>query len=309
MSVIKQRFATAASRLAPLQRLGEERLRSGYSVADQWEELVDHQGEAACLVQVADGILPARQLSFNEAEALANELAHAISTLTLRTGDAVALMFDNRVEFVALWIGLSKLGLVSAWINNAIKGGPLVHSISAAKSKLLVFGVEHAEAVESVSQELGQAGILLLSMSGGVSFCKCLDDLLPRSPSHRPSRDARAMVKYTDTMCYIYTSGTTGLPKASLISHQKFCSTGLSARAMLTPTDIVYGSGMPLYHSSAGMVGISYMMGVGCCYIIRRRFSASAWIGDVKQHKVTVVQYIGELARYLLTVTGATRRW
>jgi len=57
--------------------------------------------------------------------------------------------------------------------------------------------------------------------------------------------------------------------------------------------------GMPLYHSSAGGIGTRFVLHYGCCQVIKKRFSASSWLEDVRNYKVTVVQYIGELCRYV----------
>ena len=57
---------------------------------------------------------------------------------------------------------------------------------------------------------------------------------------------------------------------------------------------------MPLYHSAAGMIGLSIMICIGAVYIVRSKFSASRWLADVRNYSATCAQYIGELARYLL---------
>lgn len=307
MSVMRERFASAPERLAHMPTLIQSRITApdGYSVADLWEETVDKRGDAGCLVYVGDDSWPEQQLSFNHVDGLANQVAHWALLHGLQKGDSVALFFENRPEFVAIWLGFSKIGVVTAWINNAIKGQPLVHSIAVAAAKMLLFGSELAEAVRAVSGDLVKAGVQQLSVSGSVDFCKCLDEGLQSIQQDRPPRTHRKGVKYTDTMCYIYTSGTTGLPKASIISHARWIGVGSGGLLTLTPDDIVYGSGMPLYHSAAGMIGIGWMVVVGCRYIIRRKFSARAWVDDVKKYKATATQYIGELARYVLAVPEA----
>lgn len=67
----------------------------------------------------------------------------------------------------------------------------------------------------------------------------------------------------------------------------------------MSNTDVVYSSGMPLYHSSACGIGFGMVMHYGACQVLRKGFSASEWLSDVRKHKATVAQYIGELARYV----------
>ncbi len=49
---------------------------------------------------------------------------------------------ENKPEFIGIWYGLSKLGVVSALINTNLKSKPLVHSIDIAKPKVLIYGEE-----------------------------------------------------------------------------------------------------------------------------------------------------------------------
>lgn len=67
----------------------------------------------------------------------------------------------------------------------------------------------------------------------------------------------------------------------------------------LNEKDILYSSGMPMYHSAAGGVGTGMVLHYGACQVIRKKFSASAWLSDVRKYKATVAQYIGELCRYI----------
>ena len=52
-----------------------------------------------------------------------------------KKGDVVALFVENSPEFFAIWLGLSKLGVVTAWINSNLKLEPLAHSIKVSKAK------------------------------------------------------------------------------------------------------------------------------------------------------------------------------
>jgi Acyl-CoA synthetases (AMP-forming)/AMP-acid ligases II len=50
----------------------------------------------------------------------------------------LALMCENRPEYVGVWLGAAKLGVISALINTNLKKQPLVHSISTVKSKAII---------------------------------------------------------------------------------------------------------------------------------------------------------------------------
>jgi len=274
-------------------------------VADQWEETVAKDPSAPSLIYAGDAERGEFTMSFADVDTAANRVANWALKQGMQRGDTAAIFMENRPEFVCTWLGFAKIGVVTAWINNTIKLQPLVHSISISQARMLVFGSELADIVGAVHGDLTKGGIAVHCEGGSAPFCTSMDSDLVAQPSTPPPTSLRKGTQYTDTMCYIYTSGTTGLPKAAIISHQKWCGTGMTGLAFLTPSDRIYGSGMPLYHSAAGMIGIGNMVCVGCSYLIRRRFSASLWLQDVKAHGVTVAQYIGELARYILSLPEA----
>jgi solute carrier family 27 fatty acid transporter 1/4 len=107
---------------------------------------------------------------------------------------------------------------------------------------------------------------------------------------------------FAELLMYIYTSGTTGPPKAAKIMNHRFhfMSDGLGMMLGLLPSDVVYCA-LPLYHSNGGILGAGQMILRGCTLVIRRKFSASQFWNDCITYGCTVVQYIGEICRYLLS--------
>jgi acyl-CoA synthetase (AMP-forming)/AMP-acid ligase II len=110
-----------------------------------------------------------------------------------------------------------------------------------------------------------------------------------------------------DTYGYIFTSGTTGLPKAAIIAHLKLLTAmSFASMAEAKPgVDVLYTC-LPLFHSAAGVIGCSFLLN-GCTMIIRRKFSARTFFEDCTKYNATIVQYIGELCRYLLA--SAPSKW
>lgn len=60
----------------------------------------------------------------------------------LKKGDCVALLLENKPEYVGLWLGLSKIGVISALINTNLRHQQLVHSINVAMPKVVVYSAE-----------------------------------------------------------------------------------------------------------------------------------------------------------------------
>ena len=98
-----------------------------------------------------------------------------------------------------------------------------------------------------------------------------------------------------------FTSGTTGLPKAAVLSNRRYLtSADMAAMAgfKCTEQDRMYIC-LPLYHGTGLMVGAGAAMVSGASMFIRRKFSASNFLPEVREHGCTLLVYIGELCRYL----------
>ena len=57
-------------------------------------------------------------------------------------GDTVALLMKNRPEYVSIWLGLAKIGVITALINHNQKFQALIHAIQIANSKAVIYGPE-----------------------------------------------------------------------------------------------------------------------------------------------------------------------
>src|SRR5258708_10247119 len=62
----------------------------------------------------------------------------------LRPGDTVGLMMPNCAEYMAIWLGLTRIGVVVALINNNLAGDALIHSISIVAPRAVIVGSDLA---------------------------------------------------------------------------------------------------------------------------------------------------------------------
>ena len=104
-----------------------------------------------------------------------------------------------------------------------------------------------------------------------------------------------------DLVALVFTSGTSGDPKAVRITQNKISVPGrmLGERFGIGTDDCVY-SAMPLFHSNAVMVAWPIALFSGCSIALRRRFSASNWLDDVRRHGCTFANYVGAPLSYIL---------
>jgi fatty-acyl-CoA synthase len=102
------------------------------------------------------------------------------------------------------------------------------------------------------------------------------------------------------TLLLIFTSGTTSAPKAVICSQRKIAWTASSAASRrYQPGDVAY-SAMPLFHSGAIMAVWAPMLALGGTVVLRRRFSASAYVDDIRAHGCTIAHYVGKPLAYVL---------
>lgn len=86
--------------------------------------------------------------SFLDVDEYSTKIANFFKQQGFQRGDTVALLLESRPEYVALWLGLSKIGSVTALINTNLVGDPLVHSVKVANSKAIIFGGSFAKGME-----------------------------------------------------------------------------------------------------------------------------------------------------------------
>ncbi len=70
---------------------------------------------------------------------MSNRVARAFEEAGFKRGDTVALFMHNRPEYVAIWIGLAKIGIVTALVNNNLRDKSLLHALTIVDAKALIF--------------------------------------------------------------------------------------------------------------------------------------------------------------------------
>lgn len=169
-------------------------------------------------------------------------MARIFHNIGLQKGDVVALVSTNRPEYVAIWVGLSRLGVVTALVNNSLRNMALQHSLKVVNPKAVIASADlcqgdcsfaintslrnlwvffYSAAVSDVKESIS-ADCRIFQLCGADQNCKFeasefenLNQLLGNENCEPISGLPRP--KYDNELIYIYTSGTTGLPKAAVM--------------------------------------------------------------------------------------------
>jgi fatty-acyl-CoA synthase len=129
--------ATAPIAAHPQQLLG-----------DIIEELADKQGDAPALLGSGES------LSYAALAARANRYARWALDQNLGNGDTVCLMMPNRPEYMAVWLGLTRVGVVVALINTQLRGLSLAHCIDIVTPKHVIVTADYAAELQGAAGQL-----------------------------------------------------------------------------------------------------------------------------------------------------------
>lgn len=232
-----------------------------------------------------------RTTTYGEANRRVNRYAAALSADGVGKGDVVALLSKNCTTDLLLMLATVKLGAIAGMLNYNQRGEVLEHSVGLLEAKVLIHDPECAEAFESIPES-----VLPEHVYDFAAFDAAAEGLSEADP------EVTEQLPASTKAFYIFTSGTTGMPKASVMSHNRWLASlsgigGLAVR--LRHSDTMYVP-LPLYHNNALSVSLSSVLASGACIAIGRSFSASKFWDDVILNRATAFCYIGELCRYLL---------
>src|SRR5262245_39514246 len=235
-----------------------------------------------------------------------NRLAAALRVRGVRAGDAVAVLCLNSPLFLMALGAIAKLGAVGALLNTHVTGEGLRHVLTVSTASVGICDAHALPALAEVSTR--QPVRFLADATAGTVLPPGVVALSDVAPSGTPPEPDIPEVRGGDVFLYIYTSGTTGYPKPAIVRHLRFTMGGVTLAQMLgiEPGEAVYAP-LPLYHGESLFVGFAPAFRAGATFASRRRFSAGAFLDDVRRHGAVAFVYVGELCRYLLRQPPTSR--
>jgi oxalate---CoA ligase len=229
------------------------------------DQLLADPGSSAPAIIVPS---PALVVSYESLTGQVERLASQFSAAGLKAGDVVATVLPNGLEFLVIFLALTRARLVVSPINPADKSTELHFFIAAGQARAVIAEGDNSTAAETARALALPVWVPRLETSGGVT--------LPQlAPALRGSIDAPAS---GDVALLMYTSGTTGRPKAVPLTHGNVLHSAIdiASHYSLNPADrsLVV---MPLFHGH-GLIGAGLStLASGGALIVPARFSASAF--------------------------------
>jgi crotonobetaine/carnitine-CoA ligase len=232
-------------------------------------------------------VLDEGALTYAQALADAGRVAAHCVAAGVRAGDAVAVLLPSGLDFIRLWLGLGRLGAVIVPVNTALTGEFLAHQLRQSGARFIVASGELAQAVGQVLPGLRDRGVDV--------------DVLDLDGWRARDEYAGPMPAASDVACIMFTSGTTGPSKGVLMPHAHCYLFGLgSIEALgLTSADRYYVS-MPLFHANGLFMQLYATLIAGASAVLRPRFSASAWLSDIREHRCTVTNLLGAMSQFVI---------
>jgi fatty-acyl-CoA synthase len=258
------------------------------------EEAASRNGDAPALLSDRES------MTYRALTERANQYARWALGQGLAKGDVVCLLMTNRPEYIAIWLGITSVGVVVSLLNTNLTDASLAHCIRVVSPKHIIVSAECFDTLTGALPQLEPAPAVWTHGRLDTSFTS-IDSEIARSSSEPLGNGERRSPTIDDLALYIYTSGTTGLPKAANVSHARVMqwSHWFAGMMEVQPEDRMYNC-LPMYHSVGGVQAPGAVLVAGGSVVIREKFSASFFWHDIHRWDCTLFQYIGELCRYLL---------
>ncbi len=206
----------------------------------------------------------------------------------------IGVLLDNTPEFT-MWLGAAAVtGAAVVGINPTRRGDELARDITYTECQVVITEPSQVDLLEGL--DLGSAAAHVL-----------VADSEDQREALRPFRGAPlptaadCPVSPTDNFLLVFTSGTSGAPKAVITTHRRlmFVTQSMIGITKLCADDTTYIS-MPLFHSNALFTAWAPSVATGAAVALRRKFSASEFLSDVRKFGATYFNYVGKPLTYIL---------
>jgi long-chain acyl-CoA synthetase len=186
---------------------------SARNVVEAFYGTVDRLGDEMAIKDEAREV----ELSWNELRDTVHKIAGGLSELGLEKGETVAIMLNNRWEFIPCDLAAVSLGAVPFSIYQTSAPEQIEYLLNDAKSKIAITEKAFLDRFTEARGELPDLEHLIVVDGEGGDHT--LDELMEMSPDFDPAESVGEL-EPDDLLTLIYTSGTTGPPKGVQLTHR-----------------------------------------------------------------------------------------
>jgi crotonobetaine/carnitine-CoA ligase len=261
------------------------------------------RGDRTFLIAPEEG--PDAQWTYAQVLAEAERIGGGLRAAGVQRGDRVTIMARNSSRFCLTWFGTSIADIVQAPVNTAYEGDFLRHQVTLVEAEWVVCDDTFVDRFIAIADELplirkfwvidtGELDAALERLRAAGWDAVPWEQLREASRWTGPEPDAR------DLTSIYFTSGTTGLSKGVSMSHAHQYFFAEVTRCMTRfEEDDTYLAQLPLFHGNATYMAIYPAMISGGRAVLRSRFSATRWIDQVREHDVTVTNFLGVMMDFV----------
>lgn len=246
-------------------------------------------------------------LTYGGLHARARQAAHWLIGLGLQPGDGIALLLDNRPEFLELAEAARLAGLYFTPLSIHLRPHEVGYVLADSGARLLVASPELAGLATALVAEGALGDRLRYALGTGLPGYASYEAALAAEDAAAPLPE-RPLGRE-----FLYSSGTTGLPKGirrPLLPFEQRDAPmwDMTWKALYGfDTATVYLSPAPLYH--AAPIGyVSRTLLAGGTAVILRKFDAAQCLAVIESHRITHSQWVPTMFHRLLALPEAVRR-
>ena len=230
---------------------------------------------------------------YRDLQSRMEQVGGALQRAGIGRGDKVAIMLENRPEFVFTWFALARIGAVEVPVNTAHKGELLAYVIDQADCRLLFVERTLLPQVDAIRARMPKLErVVVLDEEGPDGWV----EFLRGAPAAGP-----VDIRDDEPAAILFTSGTTGPSKGAVLpqGYPLLLGRMIMEQARYTEHDRLLNA-LPLFHGNAQFLSTVPALLSGAQVVLVRRFSASAFWDTVRRHGCTEFNYIGGIVSILL---------
>src|ERR1700694_1365095 len=221
-----------------------------------------------------------RRMTWREVAQQSAQIATGLRKMGLQSGDRVALLLGNRIEFVLAMLGAAHLGAVTVPLGTRQQKPEIAYVLTDCGAKLLIHEAALTDRLPEARDVLDLVHRICVDDNKSVSQ---FSDLTDNEPAHES-----ADVSEEDVAMILYTSGTTGRPKGAMLAHCNVIHSAMIYQACmeLTAADRSIAA-MPLAHVTGVVANIMSMARCAGTLIIVAEFKAAEYLKIAARERVT----------------------